>query len=447
MQAVCRAEQETVSHLRHDIDEAQKEQYQTLQECEALRAQVRLQKEKEVKDTGDSQSGLATPELMPRRTESGADVIPVGAGGTETLGQQLRAQLRNPQAKDALLWRVQHAQQMFTPANTTSRGEQAATPRSVLTWDYQATQNIRPVDAEHSVQPDTASPAQNQPAPNQDDGSTPPWRAEGCSQAVRNPADVGPPPTTPADGHYNSQSCLGWSSNPDAGREDCHRNDQYCGKPESDDSDSSAHPQREGICTRQLESLAKDVEGFDPHSQEPQVDNNLQEVEHCLLDLANPSSREKLKLVWKTTARNVIAFMETLPPGIRDSPRRQALQSAPHNQGGEGSNQPHNQKLRYPNTSQQRGRDWSEQNPHHYQEYRYGDRNPKHGMHPGMEDLIRRCVAEATRNLEAPNPPGSPKKPDTQPHWLDPSVSTPKVSFVDWGRPGANRTSPSLLCT
>ena len=80
---------------------------------------------------------------------------------------------------------------------------------------------------------------------------------------------------------------------------------------------------------------------------------------------------------------------------------------------------PHQGRPKYPNYSQQRSRDRSEWNPHQYQEYRYGDRNPKHGMHPGMEDLIRRCVAEAIRNLEVPVPPGSPKEPDTEPHRLD----------------------------
>ena len=58
MQAVCRAEQEgkshlqaTNSHLLKEMDEAQREQDQTLQECEALRAQIKLQEEKEVIDT------------------------------------------------------------------------------------------------------------------------------------------------------------------------------------------------------------------------------------------------------------------------------------------------------------------------------------------------------------------------------------------------------------
>lgn len=63
---------------------------------------------------------------------------------------------------------------------------------------------------------------------------------------------------------------------------------------------------------------AKDIERFDPSNPESSIDDYLWEVEHCLLDLPNPSAREKLKLVWKTTPRSVHVFMETLPPATRD---------------------------------------------------------------------------------------------------------------------------------
>ncbi len=86
----------------------------------------------------------------------------------------------------------------------------------------------------------------------------------------------------------------------------------------SDDSDGPCPPREQGLRTRQLESLAKDIERFDPSNKESSIDDYLREVERCLLDLPNPSSREKLKLIWKTTPRSVHIFMETLPPATRD---------------------------------------------------------------------------------------------------------------------------------
>ncbi|KAL7372807.1 hypothetical protein ABVT39_022704 [Epinephelus coioides] len=68
----------------------------------------------------------------------------------------------------------------------------------------------------------------------------------------------------------------------------------------------------------QLESLAKDIERFDPNSPDANIEDYFREVERCLVDLPDATSREKLKLVWKTTARSVHVFMETLPPNIRD---------------------------------------------------------------------------------------------------------------------------------
>ena len=161
MQAVCRAEQvatshlqATNSHLKKEIDEAQREQDQTLQECEALRAQVKLQEEKEVIDTGDSRSGLANPELLP---ESGIDVSPSGSNGTETLGEQLRAQLRNPQAEEAVLWQISHLQRRSTLTNARCRVEQTSTTRSVVTWEYQATPKARLADTEDLLQTERSS--------------------------------------------------------------------------------------------------------------------------------------------------------------------------------------------------------------------------------------------------------------------------------------------------
>ncbi|XP_070407540.1 uncharacterized protein [Nothobranchius furzeri] len=84
------------------------------------------------------------------------------------------------------------------------------------------------------------------------------------------------------------------------------------------ESEDDAPYRESGLRVRQIESLAKDIERFDPNTNESNVDDYLRGIERCLLDLPAPSSREKLKLIWKTTSRTVHGFMETLPPDIRD---------------------------------------------------------------------------------------------------------------------------------
>ena len=110
------------------------------------------------------------------------------------------------------------------------------------------------------------------------------------------------------------------------GRSLYHRHDDLTDSGASDtDSQRSYHSR--GLRTRQVESLAKDIERFDPSNRDTNVDDYLREVERCLVDLPDATSREKLKLIWKTTARSVHVFMETLPPDTRDrySTLRQAL--------------------------------------------------------------------------------------------------------------------------
>ena len=187
-----------------------------------------------------------------------------------------------------------------------------------MTWDrYQVTRNARPGNAEEPLQPELTRPARNYPVPYHDDGRTPPWRAGGYSISVRDVPDEETLSATPGNAHYESRPRHGWSSTPGAEQGDDGRNDGRSGQ-ESEDSEGLAPPLREGIRTRQLESLSKDIERFDPDNRGSNIDDYLREIERCLLDLANPSPREKLKLVWKTTARNVHAFMETLPPDTRD---------------------------------------------------------------------------------------------------------------------------------
>ncbi|CAB1440696.1 unnamed protein product [Pleuronectes platessa] len=84
MQAACQAEENSNSHLRHLI-EIPETQDQAVQEHDVLHAQVQDQQK-----GGNSQTDLASPELLPRKTEElRADVIPGGASGMETLGEQL----------------------------------------------------------------------------------------------------------------------------------------------------------------------------------------------------------------------------------------------------------------------------------------------------------------------------------------------------------------------
>ncbi|XP_037643835.1 uncharacterized protein LOC119498836 [Sebastes umbrosus] len=100
-------------------------------------------------------------------------------------------------------------------------------------------------------------------------------------------------------------------------RPPCYGDPSDYGLP--DDSDSIYPPGVQGLRTRQLESLAKNIEHFDPSSQESNIDDYLRKIERCLSDLPHALSCEKLKLVWKTTARSIHVFMETLAPDIRDS--------------------------------------------------------------------------------------------------------------------------------
>lgn len=86
----------------------------------------------------------------------------------------------------------------------------------------------------------------------------------------------------------------------------------------SSESDGQQSDHSRGLRTRQLESLAKDIERFDPNSPDANIEDYFREVERCLVDLPDATSREKLKLVWKTTARSVHVFVETLPPNTRD---------------------------------------------------------------------------------------------------------------------------------
>ena len=70
---------------------------------------------------------------------------------------------------------------------------------------------------------------------------------------------------------------------------------------------------------RQLKSLARDIEQFDPDSKDAHIDDYLRGVKRCPIDLPHASAREKFKLIWKTTAKSVHAFIGTLQPNVQIS--------------------------------------------------------------------------------------------------------------------------------
>ncbi|XP_042276339.1 uncharacterized protein LOC121903408 [Thunnus maccoyii] len=96
-----------------------------------------------------------------------------------------------------------------------------------------------------------------------------------------------------------------------------HHHDEFGYEGMMEDPDGPPPPTY-SLRTRQIESLTRDVEQFDPRNHESNIDDYLRETERCLVDLPYASPREKLKLVWKTTAREVHVFMETLPAETRD---------------------------------------------------------------------------------------------------------------------------------
>ena len=143
MQAACGAEQVSNSHLRQENEalrtQAQDKHEQALQECKTLRTQARYEHDQETQEreaqrvqvpVQDSQLGLATHKLLP---ESVTNVSLFVTSRIETLGEQLRAQLRKPQAEEAVLWQISHLQRRSTLTNARCRVEQASTPRSIVT--------------------------------------------------------------------------------------------------------------------------------------------------------------------------------------------------------------------------------------------------------------------------------------------------------------------------
>ena len=70
--------------------------------------------------------------------------------------------------------------------------------------------------------------------------------------------------------------------------------------------------------TRQLDSLARDLEKFDPSHRSSNIEDYLREVNHAISDLTHATSREKVRLIWKTTSPGVHTFIETQTSRVRD---------------------------------------------------------------------------------------------------------------------------------
>ena len=93
----------------------------------------------------------------------------------------------------------------------------------------------------------------------------------------------------------------------------------------SDMSSVSPSPNRQtavpshGLRLEELESMAKDIQQFNPKDSEFNVQSYLREIDHCLSDLPRATDREKVKLIWKTSTTEIRRFMEQLPSKVRSS--------------------------------------------------------------------------------------------------------------------------------
>ncbi|KAJ8356955.1 hypothetical protein SKAU_G00197490 [Synaphobranchus kaupii] len=96
------------------------------------------------------------------------------------------------------------------------------------------------------------------------------------------------------------------------------------GESSSSESDYEFHKprswgSRHGPRLKHLDSIAKDIEQFDPEKQDHNVEDYLRELERCLSDLPNATRQERVKLIWKTSSRSVRAFIHSQPLIVRES--------------------------------------------------------------------------------------------------------------------------------
>ena len=337
---VVRQENETLR------TQAREKQEQALQECKTLRTQPPYEHDQETQERKaqhvqvpgqDSQLGLATHKLLP---VSITNVSLLVTSRIETLGEQLRAQLRKPQAGEAVLWQISHLQRRSTLTNAWCRVEQASTTRSVVTWEYQATPKARLADTEDLLQTER-SPNSVRLTPS----SLP--RED---RIPLDPKSLGSklPPGFPLTGRDNSflTSCLSDSDFYDT----CSLSSRThfvtnISHPTMHDTFFSAQLSKGGTSTSPdvvapppqperpvpgnarartsqsprselLEFLAEDIEQFDTDNCD-NIDYYFREPYPSLKDGPKATKEEKtLRLVLKTSSTAVHKFLQSLPSSV-----------------------------------------------------------------------------------------------------------------------------------
>ena len=62
-----------------------------------------------------------------------------------------------------------------------------------------------------------------------------------------------------------------------------------------------------------------DIQQSDPKDSELNIQNDLQQVDYCLSDLTRATDREKVKLILKTSTREIQTFIKQLSSSVRFS--------------------------------------------------------------------------------------------------------------------------------
>ena len=340
---VVRQENETLR------TQAREKQEQALQECKTLRSQPpyehdQVTQEREAQHVQvpgqDSQLGLATHKLLP---VSLTNVSLLVTSRIETLGEQLRAQLRKPPAEEAVLWQISHLQRRSTLTNARCRVEQTSTTRSVVTWEYQATPKARLADTEDLLQTERSSksvwltpsslPREDRiPLDPKSLGSKSPHGFpltgrdhsfltsclsdsdfyDTCSFSSRTHFVTNILHPTMHDTFFCAQlSKGGTSTSPDIVAPPPQPERPVTGNARARTSQS--HP------FELLEFLAKDIEQFDPDNCD-NIDKYFREPYPSLKDGPKARKEEKtLRRVLKTSSTAVHKFLQSLPSSVTSS--------------------------------------------------------------------------------------------------------------------------------
>lgn len=351
LQTSYQAEQETVSILKHQFDEMSKRVADKEKEFQQFREDSRnlqtrlLAAERQAREESAVGEGLVTqnpetagaalPDLRsgPRVTSTSIEAAP-DQSQPQSIIEGLQAELRESKARElALAKKLDKAQQVAQPIQVTPhdpiarvrepRLDPESSSRYLSLGKYPPSPPVpheremgapQSQSAFHSVSPRSTTPFEGR-------RTSPLAEADYHPPFLTDYQDVAPPPVSEPYSWHDSHP--GYSSTPQVpstsrkgGLRPPHRGLMY--PLESEDSDDAVNYRDQGMRTRQLESLARDIERFDPSNRESTIEDYLREVERCLLDLPYASTREKLRLIWKTTSRSVHVFMETLPAPTRD---------------------------------------------------------------------------------------------------------------------------------